>query len=122
MEKPSKTVEGSPDVTVGDFGRTMFGLIAVTIIGQLLPNQSAHVLAMQRVSCIHAVSPCNAAIGVCYNGRINTGGKRWCSSHGCVKTLISRCLSAWLPRQIEEDLTKKFSSLFLSVTKLCSKS
>lgn len=39
LEKSGKIKEGSPDAIVSDFGRTIFGLAAVAIIGRLLPDR-----------------------------------------------------------------------------------
>lgn len=79
---------------------------------------------MQRINCIHAVKPCNAAFrGVLHVGGLRQEEKSDALPHhpmDALEILISQCLLGGLPRQIE-DLTK-FSSLFLSLAKCCSKS
>lgn len=67
-KKSRETKEGGQDVITGDFGRTVCALFAVTAIGHLLPDWSAHILAVQRISCIYAVRSCSAALRVCCNG------------------------------------------------------
>lgn len=64
------------------FGRTVLWVIDVSRIGQLLPDQRNIILAMQGVSCIHAVKSRHAAFRGAYNEGLALEGRSGADPHG----------------------------------------
>lgn len=64
------------------FGRTVLWVTDVSRIGQLLPDQRNTILAMQGVSCIHAVKSGHAAFRGAYNGGLALEGRSGAVPYG----------------------------------------